>query len=111
MNFLLEDLDNIKVLRIKEARLDSNVAPELKAQLLVLIRENVSVLLDLSAVTYIDSSGLGALLFGVRQAKDVSAKLVLFGAQKRVKSLIQIAQLGPIIMNFENEEDALSYIE
>ncbi len=58
MNFFLEEIDGIKIIRIKEDRLDTNIAPDLKAQLLVLIDEGKSVLLNLEDVQYADSSGL-----------------------------------------------------
>lgn len=112
MNFLLEEIDNVKILRIKEERIDTAIAPDLKAQLLMLIKdENNKILVDLSETKYADSSGLGAILLGLRQARDVGAKFAVFGAQKRVESLIEIAQLGDILINFENEYKALEHMQ
>ncbi len=108
MNFLLEEVNDVKILRIKEERLDTAIAPDLKAQLLVLIKEKDNkVLVDLSDTKYADSSGLGAILLGLRQAREIGAKFAVFGAQKRVESLIEIAQLGEILINYENEFKAL----
>ena len=112
MNFLLEEVDNVKILRLKEERLDTRIAPDLKAQLLVLIKEkNDKVLIDLSETKYADSSGLGAVLLGLRQAREIGAHFAIFAAQKRVQSLIEIAQLGNVLINYENEFDAIENVK
>ncbi|MBN2412537.1 STAS domain-containing protein [candidate division KSB1 bacterium] len=112
MNFLLEEVDNVKILRLKEQRLDTRIAPDLKAQLLVLIKEkDHKVLIDLSDTKYADSSGLGAILLGLRQAREIGANFAIFGANKRVQSLIEIAQLGNILINYDNEFDAIDNIK
>lgn len=107
MDFLLEEVDDIKVLRIKEERLDSNLAPDLKTQLLVLNKQGGRVIIDLSNTQYIDSSGLGALLLGLRQAKEAETQFAICGAQKRVKNLIHIAHLDKVLVNYENEFEAI----
>ena len=91
MNFLLEEVDDIAVMRLKEQRLDSMVAPDLKAQILILLsnEKRGKIIVDLSQVEYADSSGLGALLFSLRQAREMGTAFVLCGAQKRVLTLLQ----------------------
>jgi anti-sigma B factor antagonist len=111
MNFLLEEIDDVKILRIKEERLDSNVAPDLKAQLLMLVNDKSKVVVELSHVKYADSSGLGALLLGLRQARDNGGHFTVCGAQKRVKSLLKIAQLDGMLKNYENEIQAIEHMK
>ena len=107
MNMLLEEVGDIKVLRLKEERFDSSMAPDMKAQLLMLVNDGAKVIVDLSKTTYIDSSGLGALLLGLRQAREVGGDFAVCGAQKRVKNLIQIAHLEDVLVNYENEYEAI----
>jgi anti-anti-sigma factor len=107
MNFLLEEIDDVKILRIKEERLDSNVAPDLKTQLLMLVNDKSKVVVELSNIKYADSSGLGALLLGLRQARDNGGFFTVCGATKRVKSLLKIAQLDGMLINYENEIEAI----
>ena len=111
MNFLLEDVDGIKIIRIKEERLDTSIAPDLKAQLLVLINEGKTVLLNLEDVQYADSSGLGAILLGFRQARDAGGDFAICGVQKRVETMISIAQLTNIITIYKNKEAALQLLK
>ena len=107
MDFLFEEVNDIKILRIKEERLDSNLAPDLKTQLLVVNKQGGKVIVDLANTTYIDSSGLGALLLGLRQAKESETLFAICGAQKRVLNLIQIAHLDNVLVNYENEFEAI----
>ncbi len=107
MNFFLEEVDGIKIIRLKEERLDTSIAPDLKAQLLVLINDGKKVLLNLNDVDYADSSGLGAILLGFRQARDVGGEFAICGVQKRVETMINIAQLTNVITIYKDQAEAL----
>ncbi len=89
------------------------IAPDLKAQLLILMNEdqNEKVLVNLSDVEYADSSGLGALLFGLRLSRDQETQFALCGTQKRVKSLMQIAHLTEVLPSYETEEEAIQSLQ
>ena len=108
MEFAKKTVDGVTVVRIDNERLDTNVAPELKAELIILAEQGIlKVLVDISNVYYADSSGLGALLFGVRQYRDHDGQFKLLGANTRVQNLIRIAKLDHILINFDNEQSAL----
>ncbi|MBN1481772.1 anti-sigma factor antagonist [candidate division KSB1 bacterium] len=111
MNFFLEEVDGIKIIRIKEERLDTSVAPDLKAQLLVLINQGKAVLLNLEDVEYADSSGLGAILLGFRQARDAGGDFAICGVQKRVETMIHIAQLTNVITIYKDQFEALEQMK
>ncbi|OQX83198.1 hypothetical protein B6D60_10835 [candidate division KSB1 bacterium 4484_87] len=106
--FTKEMKDDVTIIKINQDRLDAVVAPDLKTELLLSVDNGVTnVLIDLSAVNYADSSGLGALLFGLRQLKNLGGQLKLLGANNRVMSLIKIARLEKHLPNFEEKETAL----
>ncbi len=107
MNFFLEEVDGVKIIRLKEERLDTTIAPDLKAQLLVLIAEGKKVLLNLEDVQYADSSGLGAILLGFRQARDGGGDFAICNVQKRVLSMINIAQLANVITIYADQYEAV----
>ena len=109
MEFKVDVVDNIKILRLDVERLDTKIAPDVKAQFLMIFNNSKKdVLVDMSKITYADSSGLGALLLGMRQARDNNGTLKLFGASNRVISLMQIAHLEKVLLNFETEAEALA---
>lgn len=109
MNLKEEDKNEVKILRLLEQRLESSIAPDLKAHLLLdLKNENAKILLDLKAVDYADSSGLGAILFGIRLARDSGSTLKLVNVSHRVLSLIRIAKLDDFIEAYDDEQEALA---
>lgn len=109
MSFEKEMRDDITLIRINDERFDSNISPEIKAEFLVSADQGVkSVLVDMNKVSYTDSSGLGALLFGLRQLRDKGGTLRIFGANSRVLNLIRIAKLEQILLHYKNEEEALN---
>lgn len=109
MHYQEEQVGDVLIIRIDEDRFDSTVSPEFKTELLRLIEgEHVrNILIDLKEVEYVDSSGLGALLFGHRQAKAKSGKLKLLNINPKVSTLIKIAKLEDILEHFSDEQQAL----
>lgn len=109
MNFHKENIGDVTIVRVQESRLDSNVSSDIKTELLRLIeREGAKkILIDLSQVDYVDSSGLGALLFGHRQAKLNSGKLKLVNLNAKILTLMKIAKLENILEGYQNEKEAL----
>lgn len=111
MQFMTEEKRGVKILRLNEKRLDTATAPHLKVELIVLTgKDPCKIIVDLNDVVYADSSGLGALLLGLRQARDKGGRLVLLNIQKRVKDLIHIARLEDVLLSFENEDEAIAYL-
>ena len=109
MNFQKENIEDVTVVRVQESRLDSNISSDMKTELLRLIeREGAQkILIDLNRVDYVDSSGLGALLFGHRQAKLNSGKPKLVNLNTKIFTLIKIAKLENILEGYQNEKEAL----
>jgi len=109
MNHKMEERDRVNILRLLERRLDFHVAPDLKAKLLVMAKQTgANLLMDLAEVEYTDSSGLGAILFGVRQFRQNKGSLKLVNLQPRVLTLIKIAKLDNVIESYDNEDEAVA---
>ena len=108
MTFIKSEKQGITIVGIDKNRLDSIIAPDLKTELLLLTDNGkTNILIDLSNVSYADSSGLGALLFGLRQIKNLGGQLRLFGANKKVQSLIKIARLENHLVNYHDVNEAI----
>jgi len=109
MAFVKEDTDGVTIIKIENERLDSVIASDLKSELLLSVDGGANkILLDLSQVNYADSSGLGALLFGLRQLKNLGGQMKLLAANNKVMSLIRIARLEELLLNYENKTEALT---
>jgi len=66
------------------------------------------LLINLSAVSFIDSAGVGELVAGLRTAQRFGAALTLLSSE-RVHSTLYIAKLLPIFETFTNEAEALAH--
>jgi len=67
------------------------------------------ILLNLSAVTFMDSAGVGELVGGLRTAKRLGASVKLLKVSERVHSTLYMARLLPIFEIYATEEDALAH--
>jgi len=104
----VENKNNVLILKINSPRLDNTKAPELKTEFLRLIAEDSrNILINLKSVESIDSSGLGALLFGLRQVVATNGNLKLVDLQPRVMSLLKIAKLDRIFEIFDDEKTSI----
>jgi anti-sigma B factor antagonist len=96
--FEIDRQEKYTVIKIKVEKLDSNVAPALKSELVVLNSDGVrSMIIDMSETRYCDSSGLSSILVANRLCKNSNGSFVLTGLQEPVKKLIAISQLDSIL--------------
>jgi anti-sigma B factor antagonist len=65
------------------------------------------LLLNLSEVSYIDSSGIGELVSGFTTVTNHGGSLKLVGLSKRVKDLLQITKLYTVFEVFDDEADSI----
>jgi anti-sigma B factor antagonist len=98
MSFTVDKKDKFTVIKTTVEKLDSNVAPSLKSELVVLNADGVkNIIIDLAQTRYCDSSGLSAILVANRLCKNANGSLVITGLQDSVMKLITISQLDSIL--------------
>ena len=68
---------------------------------------NKKILLNLSEVSYIDSSGIGEMVSGYTTVTNNGGQLKLLGLSKRVKDLLQITKLYTVFEAYEDEAEAV----
>jgi len=74
--------------------IDLHSSPALRDVFLSLLAEPPRrIILDLTQVRYIDSSGVGTIVELKRRASRSESRLVLVGLQVRVRSIFEIAKL------------------
>ncbi|MFC2175401.1 STAS domain-containing protein [Bacteroidota bacterium] len=111
MNFEIEKKDNYALLKVKTEKLDSQISPTLKSELVVLNADEFSnIIIDLSETRYCDSSGLSAILVANRLCKNSGGSFVLCGLQRSVSKLISISQLDTILNITPTVEEAVDYL-
>ena len=65
------------------------------------------ILVNLSEVTYIDSSGIGEMVSSYTTVTNHGGQLKLLGLNKRVKDLLQITKLYTVFEVFDDEATAI----
>lgn len=72
-------------------------SPALRTRLSQIISESPNrLIIDLSQVPYMDSSGVATLVEALQQSRRQSTTLVLASLQDRVKSVFEIARLDTV---------------
>ena len=107
MNFEIAHNGASTTLKLKQKKLDSTIAPELKGEFLLLCKPKVqSLVIDLGEVDFCDSSGLSALLIAERKMKEHGGTVKLIHLHKKVSSLLKISMLDRL---FEIQESAAKH--
>lgn len=65
------------------------------------------VVLNLSEVNYIDSSGVASLVEGLKASRDVGSRMILFGLSPIAHEVLQLSKLLKIFEIYDSEEKAL----
>jgi anti-sigma B factor antagonist len=112
MQYELNKQDRYTVIKVKEANLNSVMAPELKAKFVELGKEHVeNLILDLSEVQFVDSSGLSAILTADRLWKGLNGSFVLTGVKSpSVKKLIEISRLDSILKIVPSVAESIDFV-
>ncbi|MFQ5612464.1 MAG: STAS domain-containing protein [Anaerolineae bacterium] len=101
--------DDIRLVRL-EGRLDAAGSPEVRDKLRSLAaQEQPKLIIDLSQVSFIDSSGLGALVSGLKAARQQNGDILLAGAQQQAQTLFKLTMLDQIFKVYDSPEEALAH--
>ncbi len=104
----VEEKDDVVLIQVKEERLDAHNSGELKNQMLNLFEEGKNhIVIDLQDVRFVDSSGLGALVSGFKNASARNGNLKLCGLQPQVKSMFELTRLHRVFEIFPGTDEAL----
>ncbi|HAK07663.1 MAG TPA: anti-sigma factor antagonist [Spartobacteria bacterium] len=96
------------VLSLK-GQIDLHVSPQVAASLGAIIDQEPSrVVVDLSGVSYIDSSGLAALINGAKSVETYGGRFMLAGVQDDVRSILERAGLSQFFLIFPHVDAALA---
>jgi anti-sigma B factor antagonist len=106
-----EPVDDNTHLFALRGEVDSLTAPRLGRQLIRVTDEGrTRVVVDLSRVTFIDSTGLSVLLNGLRQLTSRQGRLLLVCPSTRVLRPFEIAGLTERLDIFRSREEALGQL-
>ena len=107
MKYTIDKKEQYVVFSPLEEKIDSLLAPKLKSELLTIHAEGyTNLVLDMSQVNYVDSSGLSALLVGDREFGRNGGIFVISGVRDHVIKLLKISMLDKKLRLVANLEEA-----
>ncbi|MEP1961659.1 STAS domain-containing protein [Tateyamaria sp.] len=103
--------DNLQVVSVLDNRIDAAVAIEFKDAMRASTDEgNDIVILDLSEVHFIDSSGLGAIVAAMKHMGK-SRKLALAGLTPTVEKVFRLTRMDSVFSVFPTLDGALEQLK
>jgi len=92
-----------------KGRLNAVTAPEFKAQLKRLVQEGyVQLVVDMADVPFVDSSGLAALVSGLKATRQAGGTLRLAGLRDDVRTVFRLTLLERVFEFYADVGSALS---
>lgn len=107
MEIPVEQLDGVSVAMMPVDELDAGNAPEFKRDMTPVLQANTRVVLDLSRLRFVDSSGLGAILSCLRQLSAKNGDLKLCGMTKQVRTAFELVRMHRIFDVSGTKEEAV----
>ena len=109
MEHQIKDLNGAVVISF-EGDVDLQSSPEARKVLLECVGRNQPVLVDLSDVRYIDSSGVASLVESLQTARKQGTDLALVAVSEGALRVLQLARLDKVFTICDTVEDGLDAI-
>lgn len=110
MKVQVRNADNITILDCS-GDVDLYSSTHLREALLEQMQSGVpSILVNMSEVSYIDSSGIATLVEGLQLSRQTKTRFGLFGLRSNARSVLELARLHKVFNIFEDEQEALEKI-
>jgi anti-sigma B factor antagonist len=102
-----QSLSSHQALLVVNGRLNAVTAPELKARIKRLVNDGfVQLVIDLVNVSFIDSSGIAALVAGLKAARMDNGALKLVGMNEQVRTVFRLTLLDRVFEFYPDVETA-----
>ena len=109
MKINLQQDNGLTTATLDETRLDASVAPEFKAAMEeIILSGNNQLILDISQLSFMDSSSLGAMVAVLKQVGG-TGKMVILGASGAVLELFKLTRMDRIFTLTNDLETAKQY--
>jgi anti-sigma B factor antagonist len=100
-----EDREGLKLVKVR-GEVDLSWSQRLRKAILDALAASRAVAVDLSAVTYIDSSGIAALVEGFQYARGKGQAFSLVAVSKPVHAVLELARLDRVFPIHASVDDA-----
>ncbi len=92
-----------------EGRINAMSAGDLKKRIKQLItKEYIHLILDLAGVSFIDSSGLSAIVAGLKATHEKDGSIKLVGLNNKTMQVFELTRLTKVFQFYQDVDSALS---
>jgi len=110
MNIEFKTAGTVLVARVTDKRIDAAAAPDLKAKIGARVEQgDQRLVLDLTDVEFVDSTGLGALLSVVKRV-PAGGQVALCGCRTALVDLMRLTRLDRVFRLYPSEAEAVAAI-
>ena len=84
-------------------------SPEMRKTLIGQLREKGvgRVIVNLTQVKYIDSSGVASLVEGLKISREMGSRFILFGLSPAAREVLELSRLIKVFEVYDNEAQAM----
>lgn len=107
MVFTVEDKQGFSVVLLN-GEVDLSKSPDARKVILNCLKKMKHVMVDLSAVDYIDSSGVASLVEGFQYARSNNLEFGLIGVSEAAMNVFRLARLDQVFQIYHSLEDRLN---
>lgn len=111
MEIAVDNIGSIAVAIVPVEELDASNSGEFKRDIAPVLEANTRLVLDLSQLRFVDSSGLGAMVSCLRQMTAKGGDLKLCGMSKQVRGLFELVRMHRIFDIYGSREEAVHAFE
>lgn len=101
-----EDAQGLRLVRVS-GEVDMSWSQDLRKEILDALSKAPAVGVDLSGVSYMDSSGIAALVEGFQQSRASKKRFALIAPSDSVRSVLELARLDRVFPIFDDAAAAL----
>ena len=107
MEITKETMDGVTVVTPQGEYLIAGNVDDFRHDIFPVLEDNPQVVLDMTCLQFVDSSGIGAFLSCLRRVNAAGGDLKLFGISKQVYSVFQITRMHRIFDIFDTRDQAV----
>jgi len=111
MELAIDKTGDVTAVTVPVDELDASNAGELKRDIAAVLQANTKVVLDLTRVRFMDSSGLGAMLSCLRQINAKKGELKLCGLSRQVRGAFELVRLHRIFDIYPGRAEAVRALQ
>ena len=111
MELAFEKIGDVAVSAVPVEELDAGNAEEFKRDIAPLLEANAKLVLDLTRLRFVDSSGLGAFISCLRKLNAKGGDLKLSGMSKQVRAVFELVRMHRVFDILATKEDAVRAFE